>query len=178
MNTFHLTRYFSTLSFVLIALAGGALDLFLHQQESAQLKRMAEDRNVAMTQVFRNALWLDFAPMVSASAGRSADALRQQAEQRGLHAKVSALMRDSEVIKVKVYNLDGLTVFSSDPKQIGEEKRSNPGFIAAAAGNIASELTHRHQFDAFEGDLTDIDVIFSYVPIREQGRLVSVFEVY
>ena len=178
MNTFHLIRYFSTLSFLLIALAGSALALFLHQQESDQLKHLAEERNVAMTQVFRNALWLDFAPMVRMSTGRSADELRQQVEQRGLHAKVSALMRDSETVKVKIYNLDGLTVYSSDPKQIGEDKRSNAGFIAAAAGNVASELAHRNQFDAFEEHRVDIDVISSYAPIREQGRLVGVFEVY
>ncbi|HRD50653.1 MAG: EAL domain-containing protein [Candidatus Competibacter sp.] len=178
MGAFHLTRYFSTLSFALIVLVGGALALFLHQQESAQLKRMAEDRNVAMTRVFGNALWLDFAPIVNTSADRSADALRRQVEQRGLYAKASALMRDSEAIKIKVFNLDGLTVFSSDPRQIGEDRRNNPGFIAAAAGNVVSELTHRNQFGAFEGDMTDIDVLSSYVPIREQGRLVGVFEVY
>ncbi len=60
--------------------------------------------------------------------------LRKQVAERGLLAKTAALMRDSEAIKVKVYNLEGLTVFSSDPKQIGEDKRTNPGFIAALPG--------------------------------------------
>ena len=178
MGTFHLTRYFSTLSFVLIVLSGGALDAFLHQQGSAQLNRMAEDRNVAMTQVFRNALWQEFAPLVNNAAGQTPDMLRRQVAERGLLAKTATLMRDSEAIKVKVYNLEGLTVFSSDPRQIGEDKRTNPGFIAAATGNVASELTHRNQFDAFEGERADIDVISSYVPLLDQGRLVGVFEVY
>jgi diguanylate cyclase (GGDEF)-like protein len=178
MGTFHLTRYFSTLSFVLIVLSGGALDTFLQRQGSAQLNRMAEDRNVAMTQVFRNALWQDFAPLVNNAAGQTPDILRKQVTERGLLAKTATLMRDSEAIKVKVYNLEGLTVFSSDPKQIGEGKLTNPGFIAATAGNVASELTHRNQFDAFEKSMSDIDVISSYVPILDQGRLVGVFEVY
>jgi len=178
MGTFHLTRYFSTLSFVLIVLSGGALDTFLHLQGSTQLNRMAEDRNVAMTQVFRNALWQEFAPLVNEAAGQTPDMLRRQVMERGLLAKTATLMRDSEAIKVKVYNLEGLTVFSSDPKQIGEDKRTNPGFISAAAGNVASELTHRNQFDAFEKSMSDIDVISSYVPILDQGRLVGVFEVY
>jgi diguanylate cyclase (GGDEF)-like protein len=69
-------------------------------------------------------------------------------------------------------------VFSSDPKQTGEDKRDNAGFLAAGAGRVASELTHRNEFDAFEGTLSDIDVISSYVPILEQGRIVAVFEVY
>jgi diguanylate cyclase (GGDEF)-like protein len=178
VKTFHLTRYFSVLSFVLIVLAGATLDIFLRQQEVTQLKRMAEDRNVAMTQVFRNALWQEFAPMVADTSARPADELRRQAAQRGLYEKAALLMRDSDVIKIKVYNPGGLTVFSSDPKQAGEDKRSNAGFVAAAGGRVVSELTHRNTFDAFEGDKTDIDVISSYVPLRVKDQQLGVIEVY
>ncbi len=178
MRGFLLTRYFTVLSFVLIGLAGGVLSNLMSQQQSTQLLRMAEDRNVAMTRVFRNAIWADFVPMVSTTMARSATDLRSAARQLGLQEKAVALMQDTEVIKIKVYNPQGLTVFSTDPAQTGEDKGKNPGFIAAHGGQVATELTHRNQFDAFEGAMSDIDVISSYVPIIFQGQTVGVIEVY
>lgn len=178
MRVFHLSRYFSTLSFALLLLAGAAMGGFVQHHELAQLTRMAQERNVDTTRVFKNALWSEFSPVVSDPASRSADVLRQQIRERGLHDKAAALMRDSGIVKIKVYNLNGLTVFSSDPKQIGEDKSTNGGFLSALAGTTVSELTHRNRFDAFEGTLSEIDVISSYIPVTEQGERVGVFEIY
>jgi diguanylate cyclase (GGDEF)-like protein len=178
MRTFFLTRYFTVLSFVLIVLAGGLLGHFVYQQESGQLLHSAESRNVATTHIFRNALWADFAYLTAPGVDTTPAKLRQLAEQHGLQAKVANLMRDAKIVKVKVYNLDGVTVFSSDPKQTGENKRNNPGFVSAVGGKAATELTHRNEFDAFEGTKTDLDIIFSYVPVRDGERIVGVLEVY
>ncbi len=177
MRGFLLTRYFTVLSFILIGLAGVWLSHFAHKQASAQLMHMAEDRNVAMTQLFRNALWEDFAPLMESTVS-TPDALREQAVSLGLQNKAVALMRNSDAIKVKVYNPTGLTVFSSDPSQTGEDKRANAGFLAAVLGQVATTLTHRNQFDAFESTLSEIDVISSYVPVRSGDQIVGVIEVY
>jgi diguanylate cyclase (GGDEF)-like protein len=176
---FRLTRYFSGVSLALMALVGIALTYFAQTLTLRELKFMAERRNEAMTAVFLNVLWPDFAPLVAKGpADQDAAALRRRAEQLGLHAKTAALMRNSEVIKVKLYNLQGLTVYSSDPKQIGEDKRANPGFVSASRGQPQSELTHRNSFDAFEGQRTELDVISSYLPVREQGNVIGVIELY
>ncbi|MBT9490763.1 MAG: EAL domain-containing protein [Paucibacter sp.] len=175
---FRLTRYFSGVSLGLMALVGVALTYFAQTLTLHELKFMAERRNEAMTAVFLNVLWPDFAPLVASSSSADAAALRRQAEQVGLHAKTAALMRNSEIIKVKLYNLQGLTVYSSDPKQIGEDKRTNPGFVSASQGLPQSELTHRNSFDAFEGQRTELDVISSYLPVRDKGKVLGVIELY
>ncbi len=75
--------------------------------------------------------------------------------------------------------MNGMTVFSTQESQIGEDKSENAGFLAALKGDIASELTHRDTFSAFEGEIEDRDVISSYVPIRQgSSDVVGVFEVY
>lgn len=179
MALFNLSRYFSSLSFALILVAGGVLGYFSHALSVSQLVHMAEDRNVAMTQVFRNALWPSYGEFLRHEGPRAAESLRAAPETARLHADVVAQMRDTDVIKAKVYNRAGLTVYSSDPSQIGEDKGANAGFRQALAGATVSELTHRDRFDAFEGTRADRDVISSYVPIRgEGGAIEGVFELY
>ncbi|APW44128.1 putative bifunctional diguanylate cyclase/phosphodiesterase [Rhodoferax saidenbachensis] len=177
-KTFRLTRYFSVLSMALILVAGGVLGLSARHQATQQVNKMAEGHNEAMGQVFINQLWPEFSVLLADSTGRSGDALRADARMADLQERTATLMARSHIIKVKVYNRDGLTVFSSDPRQIGEDKRGNAGFQAALAGRSASELTHRNQFDSFEGTLSDIEVVSSYLPLPAPDRVTGVLEVY
>ena len=56
----------------------------------------------------------------------------------------------------KIYNLDGLTGYSSDPSEIGEDKTNNPGFFSAArVGKAVSRLTFRDTVSVFEGTVKD-----------------------
>ena len=102
------------------------------------LERLAEGRNVALTNAFANALWPRFAPLVEDSAGATADVLRQRADAAGLPATVVQHMKGTGVVKVKVYALNGVTVFSTDSRQTGEDKSNNTGFLAARAGRVRS----------------------------------------
>ncbi|MGH7929772.1 MAG: sensor histidine kinase, partial [Candidatus Binatia bacterium] len=90
-------------------------------------------------------------------------------------------MHGVSVVKVKIYDLKGRTVFSTEAKQIGENKASNAGFLAAQSGDVISEITHRDTFSAFEGVIENRDLISSYIPIR-RGRsglpVEAVFELY
>ena len=169
MRQFNLIRYFSLLTFVLVVAVGGVLVEILRRHEVHELQLMAEDRNVAMTRIFHNVLWSEFSPLIKAGRRLSTPTLRELAELSGLRDRVVALMHDSDTIKVKVYDTNGLTIFSTEASQIGEDKRGNAGYQAAVLGGVASELTHRNQFDAFEGVIENLDVISSYVPLTEDG---------
>ncbi|WP_332825825.1 histidine kinase dimerization/phospho-acceptor domain-containing protein [Ramlibacter sp.] len=174
----------------------------------ASLVAVHEAGHVNLTRVFANALWASHLqplvaqaqavpiapcrlPVLAPAGVRGAEEaqracvarLRSQVNALPAFAKVDgpvrSLMRTTNVFKIKVYDLRGLTVYSSEAVQVGEDKADNAGWKAAVAGKVASELVHRNQFSAFEGVVKDRDLIQSYIPVAAPGGGVGgVFEIY
>lgn len=176
---FQLLRYFTITSLTAFVLVAVSLVTFYRQIAVNELIEIGESKNAALTQTFSNVIWPEFASFLSSASDLNADAIRAHPETARLRQAVFEQMQGLSVIKVKIYSLEGMTVFSTQESQIGEDKSENAGFLAALAGSFASELTHRDTFSAFEGEIEDRDVISSYIPIRHGDSAVEgVFEVY
>jgi len=176
---FALARYFSVASLVCTVIVAVLLGWTYQYLALRDLTHLGEDRNVALSHVLSNSLWPNFAPLVQGSAEIPADRLQAMAAGNDLYSRVSRQLAGTDVIKVKVYALDGRTVFSSDPAQTGEDKSDNSAFRAARDGKVISGMTHRDSFDAFEGTLNNLDVISTYLPIYDSRQsIVAVFEIY
>jgi len=176
---FRLLRYFSLSSLALVLVAATLLSLGYRWAAQRALVRSAEANNVLATQIASNALLDHYRPMLADAAPATPEALRGDPRNAAFHTRVLAFMRDTTMLKLKVYAPSGITMYSSEARQIGEDKRANPGFLAAMGGHAASELTHRNTFSAFEGVVESRDVVSSYVPVRDaDGRVVAVVELY
>lgn len=176
---FNLPRYFLLTSATLFVAAAVALGWVYHRFTVAQIVQMAEQHNEAMTHVFENTLWPRHGPFLLSMRGDSILQHRRSPQLAALNADVQRLMAGTQVVKVKVYNRQGITVYSSDLRQVGADQGGNPGFIGALNNTPVSDLTHRDHFDAFDRVMAELDVISSYIPIHDPDNAVlGVLEVY
>jgi len=136
--------------------------------------------NVAITEIMSNVVQSEYRDLIDTDSAKISELGGKRPAILQLDAEVKRLMRGSNLIKVKIYNLDGLTIFSTDPSQINQDKSDTGGFLSARAGKTVSNITFRDQFDTFEGMRSNINVVSSYIPIggRPLDQPEAVFEVY
>jgi signal transduction histidine kinase len=180
-------------------------ELARQHQEAARSSLLAvhEASHVNLTRMVANMLWAsDFAPFLAAAQRFPIDACKALKGQplpvrracwgeigrrivalpafKSLDAKAYAAMQNTSVFKIKVFDLRGVTFYSSEHAQIGEFAGENAGWRAASQGSPASELTHRDRFSAFERVVENRDLISTYVPVRAGGsdEVLGVVELY
>ncbi|MGF1629995.1 MAG: ATP-binding protein [Kiloniellaceae bacterium] len=164
----------------LVVIAASLLLIGMYKQiASDDLNAMAERSNIAVARIFSNVVWDAHAGFLTTAHFLTPEAIRRHPETAAIRDSLLRRMRDLSILKIKIYDLNGLTVFSTEPSQIGEDKSSNGGFLAARTGHRASELTYRDSFSAFEQMVENRDVLASYVPVTSaSGAIEGVLEVY
>ena len=136
--------------------------------------------SVALSKTFANAIWPSHARFVTGAGSLDRGTLAGREEIAALDRDLRRLADGLSVVKVKIYDLKGLTVYSTDPRQIGQDASGNPGFRRARDGYPAGNLTLRRKVDSWEGEMAERHIIATYVPVHvyEAAPVEAVLEVY
>ena len=178
-HSLSLTKRFALFAGLVVIAASLLLISMYKQIASDDLNSMAKRSNLAVTQIFSNVVWDSHAGFLTTAHFLTPEAIRRHPETQSIRDSLLRRMRNFSILKIKIYDLNGLTVFSTEPAQIGEDKSGNNGFLAARTGHWAAELTHRNSFSAFEQTVENRNVLASYVPVTSgSGAIEGVFEVY
>ena len=177
---FKLLRYFSLTSLVSILVVAAALGYLYRETAIRSLVAMGESNNRSLTIALANSLRTQLDEYLETAQALPDNGLQTHPGRHAFATTLSSHVTGLSVAKVKVYDLRGRTVFSSEAKQIGEDKSANAGFRGAREGNVTSELTHRNQFSAFDRIIENRDLLSTYIPMRHapDAAVVAVFEVY
>ncbi len=167
---FRLLRYFSIASLVSMVLAAIVLGLLHQQFEKSRLLRYGEKQNIALAQAFSSNVWPKFRGFADAAKRLDADALRRQPNIAKLRQSVRDAVRNTQTVRVTIYQLDGRTLFSTDNSLIGAGNANIAGFLSARQGKELSEVAHYDKFSALNGEFVNRDVLSSYVPLRSSAE--------
>ncbi len=179
-SRFSLVRYFLVASLIGLVVVVGSLFLALRSQQEDSLIEHEGQGNANVAQLFANSSWQRHQKFIESTDQVDRAGVLANPDLPELRRTVADMVRGLKVVKVKIYNRQGLTIYSSDEKQIGEGKDDNEGFQTAMSGRSVSQITHRDTFDSFDGVISDRDLLSSYVPIRPPGenRVAAVMEIY
>lgn len=174
-----LTRAYSLRSLIGIAVIAVVLVGFHRHVAVENLKAQETGFNVALARSLSTTLWPYYAEFVREARLMPPEALANTPQFQALRREIVDRLRGLRVIKVKIYDAEGLTVFSTDLAQIGEDHSASPAFARTMAGQAVSELAFRGRVDAFDETIEDVDVLSSHIPIRrdEQGPVEGGFEI-
>ena len=179
-NVFRLKRYFSLVSLIGIVAVVAGLSWFYRDIAQSALVRHQTEANVTLATTVANAVWAMHGDFVAQTRVLPPEELLTHGAVRDIDRHVRRLLQGLNVLKVKIFSPSGLTVYSTDADQIGDDASSSMGFQTARDGAIASELNFKDEYYALEGYVVDRDVVTSYVPIRDRadGSVTAVVEVY
>lgn len=171
--------------------------LALHEQGSLDTSRLLANLlwNGALSDYLAQAARIDIrdCPRLSA-AGVPVDQqqrlgcrlrLREQLTQlpgfAALDARLRDAVRDSRIVRLKLFDLRGLTVYSTDSAQIGEDGSTLPGWTAAArSGHPLAHLSASGDEPPPGARAPRNDVLSAYLPLHAPGsnETLAVLETY
>ena len=92
-------------------------------------------------------------------------------------ALLNNLIDDFSLSKLKAFNLEGMIIYSTDPKDFGVIN-SKPYFRnKLLKGETYTKLVNKGG-NTLEGQSTSIEVVETYVPIYNTKTIIGVFEIY
>ncbi|HSF93810.1 MAG TPA: HAMP domain-containing sensor histidine kinase [Thermohalobaculum sp.] len=173
-------RYLATASAILLLAAMVLVAWLYNRQATSDLVYMTERYNIAVDTILSNTISAKYEEFFATTATMDAVTLRSRAEVAAINQAITTATNGLKILKVKIYNPNGLIVFSSDLDEIGNDYTHSGAFRAAAEnGMTSSKLSYENRLSAFSGELFDRDVVETYVPrFDASGAVTTVFEVY
>ena len=93
--------------------------------------------------------------------------------------RARALALNTRILKLKIYDESGATIYSTDVTQLGADYSKREEFVHALRGQSTSSIIQRDFFRSFTQDIKDATLVASYHPLRSaDGTIIGVAEVY
>ena len=159
----------------------GFLHYFYRQNAIANLLYMGEKENVALSQSLKNSLWAIIAPYLARSNALDREQLQFSEQKAVLNRAIEKQVEGLNIVKVKIYNLQEITIFSTEYSQIGQNKSNSSGFSNAINDEITTQLGHRDSFQAINSKIENRELLSTYIPIYDkeaEREIIGVFEIY
>lgn len=180
---FRLVRYFSVTSFVAFTIAAGSLAWMSHRQARHDLEQFGKAANVELAQTLSNSTAQELETFIRAAQTIS----NQDLPNHPLTLELKRYLENNtdrlNITKLKIFDPNGRTIFSTDPQQIGEAKSGYLGFETAIANQVFSSLKNHDPFLPIAHRNRKKQTLYSsYIALYAQGsgqeKPIGVLEMY
>jgi signal transduction histidine kinase len=179
---FKLIPYFSITSLVALSTASIVSALIYRHAATVDVIKLGEDNNISLARTFANSLWTGFEPFLVSTSNLSDEQIKNHPETQRLYESIRKQTQHLAISKVKVFALNGRTIFSTDRTNIGQDYSKRPGFLKARSGEVITTLDHRDTFSAINGAIANRKLLSSYVPLYDStsnlSKIDGVLELY
>jgi diguanylate cyclase (GGDEF)-like protein/PAS domain S-box-containing protein len=187
-------RYFSLSSLLVVAIVAAIMAMMHYQISVNAYINNVEHKNILIAQSIR-ALIRHHYEMLFSTDDQTADALGpvpnlssnndnfydhqlQLGLPPHLEKQLPPILAHSGITKLKIFSLDGLTLYSANKAEIGDRRLIGPAFRQAAKGQPYSVLVNE---EALHENLSkESEYVETYTPVfaGSDGKVVGVFEIY
>jgi len=174
----------SAIIIIAIAVAGYFFIVSQFDEEANRAARVStEVANDDMVEIIVNTLSSDIEKLVAAGdmSGPAQDwkSFAEEAAFIGFDDKARHLALNTRIVKIKVYNKSGITIYSTDITQLGADYSKREEFVHALRGQSTSTILQRDFFKSFTQEIKDATLVASYHPLKSaSGEVIGVAEVY
>ncbi len=163
-----------------LVMVTGILGYLYREQEIGNLITLATSKNEALAQVFSNENWPEISPYYADAQVLDNRELRQHTGSRQFDKVIRTKINKLGIHRVSVLALNGKTIFSTNPRQLGVSQNTNPQYQQARQGIAASRLVHRELVTSLEEIKLDRHLVISYLPVRQPGdmKVEAVLEIH
>jgi PAS domain S-box-containing protein len=162
---------------MLVVLAG--VIYFYGEMSTENLREHYIEHSKVLARVFVNSLGLHgLNEILTPAPGMSNEAMRNRPQMQEFSKLVKEHTAGLSVFKVKLYNPGGVTVYSTDPNEIGMVNVDSDNLFRALDGEFAGRFKQK-QREKESGLVESVTILESYMPIKTRGDAVTgVFELY
>lgn len=190
MNVIRLSKYYLLIGIPWIIISVVAVTWMYRVVALEDLKKLTEKNTVMLSRTMANVIWPQIRHMVNATADHAEKNHDHNRHIAGileiirtlLDEPIGDLLRGTSVIKLKIFNTKGLTVYSTDKRQTGLQMDPEyTGSVAIRENRTISIAGFKESIRDFnQNDLKDRFVISSYLPLNleDSVEIDGVIEIY
>ncbi|WP_455217693.1 sensor histidine kinase [Kaarinaea lacus] len=182
----HLTSFFSLVSIPILILAIILLVFIYRLVVHESLQRQVELNNITVTKSLSNSLWEQIKVLELSPQSREGWALNEIYVDV-VNKDIYEYLNGTPVIKFKLYNVHGRTIYSTAKEEIGKDSLDDYLIKEVlSTRQPVSMRSHYEEFHSIGGRLTNVKVLATLIPKFETNELVpeylrkveGVFEVF
>jgi PAS domain S-box-containing protein len=174
---FPLLRHLSITILVAMLVTAFILILLYRQDKLASFEKQTSEKNENTLYQLGNAAEDDIATYISSEKGN----FSTPPDTGNLDSKFAQILKqinEPHILKLKIYNPSGIAIYSSAKSEIGKSSQRADLLDRALHGETAHATESRDTFFGRAGEMHDVHLFITYMPIIHSGKQIGVIESY